>query len=125
MIDLKRNINEFQTQDIQIPMDEYKIFKIECNRLEKSQLPVGASGPKQIIKFERIDPRNPNIDDLMSEHKFKIAGVMMPRDLENFKKIENLMLINKNDLSLEQEFFECLKKCICLEMVQIKDFNPG
>ena len=101
MIDLKRNINEFQTQDIQISMDEYKIFKIECNRLEKSQLPVGASGPKQIIKFEKIDPRNANIDDQMSEHKFKIAGVMMPRDLEKFKKIENLMALNKNDLSLE------------------------
>jgi hypothetical protein len=59
----------------------------------------------------------------MSDFKYRIAGVMLPRDLVEIQKIENQMQIDKNDiLGLKQEYDKCLKKCLCLELVQIKDF---
>ena len=48
---------------------------------------------------------------------------MLPKDLEEIKKIENQMQLDKNDmLGLKQEYDQCLKKCVCLELVQIKEF---
>ena len=58
----------------------------------------------------------------MTDLKFKVAGVMYPKNLGEFLTIEDRLLLNKNDFTLKQEFEECLKKCVCLELVQIKDF---
>lgn len=44
-VDLKRNYNEFQTQDIRLPIEEYKIFEIKCNEIPVHALPAGAKGP--------------------------------------------------------------------------------
>ena len=48
---------------------------------------------------------------------------MMPQDPEKMAKIETKMALNKNDMTLKNEFEDCLKKCVCLELVQIKDFH--
>ena len=37
----------------------------------------------------------------MVGYKKRIAGVMQPKDLEEFKKIEALIVLNKNDLQLK------------------------
>jgi len=58
----------------------------------------------------------------MADFKGRIAGVMIPRDAEEISKVENLLQLNRNDMTLKQEYEECLKKCICQELVQIKDF---
>jgi hypothetical protein len=58
----------------------------------------------------------------MQNFKFRIAGVMLPKDVTEFQKIENRLTLNKNDMDLKQEYEECLKRCLCLELVQIKDF---
>ena len=49
----------------------------------------------------------------------------MPKDVEELRKIENSMLLSKTNMDLKQEYEDCLKKCICLELVQIKDFHIG
>jgi len=33
------------------------------------------------------------------------------------------MQLNKNDMALKQEYEDCLKKCVCLELVQIKEYT--
>ena len=33
LVELKRNINEFQTQDLNIPISDLKIFEIKCNEI--------------------------------------------------------------------------------------------
>jgi hypothetical protein len=54
----------------------------------------------------------------MANFKYRIAGVMLPKDLAEIQKIENQMQLDKNDmLGLKQEYDQCLKKCVCLEMV--------
>ena len=59
----------------------------------------------------------------MSEFKNRIAGVMLPRDQLEIAKIEKEMENESSDkLALKQEYDKCLKKCVCLELVQIKDF---
>lgn len=58
----------------------------------------------------------------MAELKNSIVGVMMPRDQEEMQKIENKLQLNKNDMYIKQEYYKCLKKCVCLELIQIKDF---
>lgn len=48
---------------------------------------------------------------------------MQPKDMVEIQKIENQMQLKMNDmLGLKQQYDKCLKKCLCLEMVQIKDF---
>ena len=58
----------------------------------------------------------------MSSYKRRIAGVMMPRDLEEIRKIENKLQLSKHDITLKQEYDQCLKRCVCVELIQIKDF---
>ena len=50
---------------------------------------------------------------------------MMPKDVDELRKIENMMLLSRTDLELKQQYEDCLKKCICLELVQIKEFHIG
>jgi len=120
-LEMKRNINELKTQDLRIPVDQLKIFEIKCNKIPKSARPAEATGDLLLTEFERILPTLGNLNDLMAAHKFSIAGVMLPRDLQEIQKIETRMQLNKNDMSLKQEYEECLSRCICLELVQIKD----
>ena len=42
---------------------------------------------------------------------------MLPRDIQEIQKIENRMQLSKNDMSLKQEYENCLQKCICVELV--------
>ena len=59
-LDIKRNINEFQTQDIRITLDDYKIFEIKCIELGAHQLPFGEEARKD-TEFDRINPSSPGI----------------------------------------------------------------
>jgi len=56
MVEMKRNINEFQTQDIRIAMDDIKMFEIKCNKIPISALPAGARSPRLLTEFEKINP---------------------------------------------------------------------
>ena len=49
-------------------------------------------------------------------HKHKIAGVMLPKDMDRMTKIEYQMQLNKNN-QFNQDYQEALKQCICLETV--------
>ena len=44
----------------------------------------------------------------MSQYKNCIAGVMLPRDIQEMQKIENRMQLSKNDMTLKQEYENCL-----------------
>ena len=103
-------------------MQDLKIFEIKCNKIPISALPAGTKEPRLLTEFVKINPNHPNIKSLMANFKFRTAGVMHPRDLQELQKIENRLQLNKNDMGLKQEYEECLKKCVCLELVQIKDF---
>jgi len=122
LIEMKRNSNEFQVQDIRIPLEELKIFEIKCTKIPISALPAGARYPKLLTEFEKVNPSSTNICSQMAGFKSRIAGVMLPRDSQELSKIENLIQLNRNDMMLKQEFEECLKKCVCVELVQIKEF---
>lgn len=122
MLDLQRNINEFQVQDIRISLDDCKVFEIKCNTIPISALPAGAREPRLDTEFDKINPQSKNLESLMANYKGRIAGVMLSRDPEQIQKIETQMALNKNDMQLKQDYEACLKKCVCLELVQIKDF---
>lgn len=143
LLDLKRNINEFQTQDIRIALEPppttalssslpgvinnegtYKIFEIKCNIIPLHALPADAKEPRLDTEFERIQPAKLFLDVNKKEsYKRRIAAVMLPRDAEEIASLENQMQLDKTDPFLEQKYNECLKKCICLELVQIKGFH--
>ena len=50
MCELKRNINELQTQDIRIPMQDLKIFEIKCKKIPLSALP--GSPPTHVVDLD-------------------------------------------------------------------------
>lgn len=89
--------------------------------LDEHQLPFGQKERKD-TDFERINPQSANIVTKMATYKRRIAGVMMPRDLEEIRKIENKLQLSKHDIALKQEYDQCLKRCVCVELIQIKDF---
>ena len=41
IVEMKRNINELQTQDLRIPFEDLKIFQIKCEKIGLHQLPAG------------------------------------------------------------------------------------
>ena len=88
MLDIRKCINEFQTHDLRINLDDYKIFEIKCIKLDEEKLPYGQK-PRKDTEFERINPQRTDIAQHMNTYKKRIAGVMMPRDLEEISKIEN------------------------------------
>ena len=88
MLDLKRSLNEFQTQDLKLILDEYKVFEIKCNEIPIHSLPAGAKQPRYDTEFVRILPSEPNIAAKMATYKRHIAGVMVPADADEFAKIE-------------------------------------
>lgn len=61
--------------------------------MNDSSLPAGEgdNGPKYILEFKRILPYQDNVDQIFMQHKFKIAGVMLPRDQDKMSKIEYQM----------------------------------
>lgn len=96
-------------------MDDYKIFEVKCNIIPLSSLPAEATAPIHETEFDKINPLNTS---QMNNFKYRIAGVMLPKDLAEIQKIENQMQLDKNDmLGLKQEYDQCLKKCVCLELV--------
>lgn len=137
LLDLKRNINEFQTQDIRIALEPppttalssslpgvinnestYKIFEIICNVIPRSALPADAKEDRLDTEFKRINPTKLFQDSNQKEsYRNRIAGVMQPRDTEELANLENQMQLDKTDPFLEQKYNECLKKCVCLELV--------
>ena len=107
---------------MKIPIDELKIFEVKCDVTPVSQLPYGAKGPRYDTDFERIKVTSPNFENQTQQFRHHIAGVMMARDAQEFMRIENLHQLNKTDKGLKQQFDDCLKRFICTELVQIKDF---
>ena len=102
----------------------YKIFEIKCNIIPLSALPADAKEPRLDTEFERIQPEKLFKDVNKKEsYKRRIAAVMLPRDAEEIANLENQMQLDKTDPFLEQKYTDCLKKCICLELVQIKGFH--
>jgi len=69
-------------------MDDIKIFEVKCNTVPVSELPVGAKEARLDTEFDKINPQNKSLDDLKNSFKYRIAGVMMPRDPENMEKLE-------------------------------------
>ena len=122
LLDIKRNLNEFATQDLKIDLEQYKVFEIKCNEIPITALPAGAKAPRYDTEFEKINPLSHNIASLMSGFKRKIAGVMVPADPDEFARIESQMALDRSNMKLKQEFEECLKRAICIELIQIKDF---
>ena len=60
-LDLLKNVNEFQIQDIRLPLevegkDVYKIFEVKCSIRQESSLPAGFKGPLYETEFEKISP---------------------------------------------------------------------
>ena len=98
---MKRNINELQLQDIRIPIEDLKLFEIKCTKIPISALPAGARSPRLLTDFERISPHPSNLSLMLSTYKHRIAGVMLPRDISELQKIENRLLLNKNDMTLK------------------------
>ena len=122
-LDMLRNINDFPTdlQDIRINLEEYKVFEIIKYTTPISHLPAGATEPRLDTEIERINHKTP--ESQFSSYKNRIAGVMIPKDPEQMQKIETKMALNKLDHALKDEYQECLKKCVCLELVQISNFH--
>ena len=87
-LDIKKSINEFQTHDLRISLEDYKIFEIKCITLDEDRLPFGEK-PRKDTEFERVNPQSSDIVQQMNNYKERITGVMMPRDLEEIRKIEN------------------------------------
>ena len=85
MLDLLRGINEFQTHDIRLSMEDYKIFEVKCNIIPLSSLPAEATAPIHETEFDEITPQSNRLNNF----KYRIAGVMQPRDLVEIQKIEN------------------------------------
>lgn len=54
MLDLLRGINEFQTHDIRLSMEDYKIFEVKCNIIPLSSLPAEATAPIHETEFDEI-----------------------------------------------------------------------
>jgi hypothetical protein len=61
LCELKRNINELQTQDIRVSMQDLKIFEIKCNKIPISALPAGTKEPRLLTEFVKINPNNSNL----------------------------------------------------------------
>lgn len=98
------------------------MFEIKCNEVPLTDLPAGAKAPRFDTEFDQINIHAPGIQSQMSGYKKMIAGVMQPANPEELARIEAQMAINRADMTLKQEYEECLKRCVCLELIQIKDF---
>ena len=82
-------------------MEDYKIFEVKCNIIPLSSLPAEATAPIHETEFEEITPSNSNLNNF----KYRIAGVMQPKDMVEIQKIENQMQLKMNDmLGLKQEY---------------------
>lgn len=103
-------------------MEDLKLFEIKCNEVPLTDLPAGAKAPRFDTEFDQINIHAPGIQSQMSGYKKMIAGVMQPANPEELARIEAQMAINRADMTLKQEYEECLKRCVCLELIQIKDF---
>lgn len=98
-------------------LDEYKVFEIKCNEIPITALPAGAKQPRYDTEFEKINPAMPDIVSKMASYKKHIAGVMVPADADEFAKIEAQMSLDRSNIKLKQEFEDCLKRCICIELI--------
>jgi hypothetical protein len=61
LLDFKRSLNEFQTQDLRISLDDYKIYEIKCIEIPITALPAGAKCPRYDTEFDKINQHSPNI----------------------------------------------------------------
>ena len=122
MLDLTRQLNVFHPQDLRLLLDDYKVFEIKCNEIPITALPAGAKAPRFDTEFEKINPAMPTIASKMASYKRHIAGVMVPADADEFANIEAQMTLDRSNIKLKQDFEDCLKRCICIELIQIKDF---
>mmetsp|Transcript_39027 Transcript_39027/g.59433 ORF Transcript_39027/g.59433 Transcript_39027/m.59433 type:complete len:148 (-) Transcript_39027:6-449(-) len=93
---------------------------IDSNIRQLSSLPAGQEAPSQRAEFERLDLKS---KEELQALKGSIAGVMMPKDKAKIQRLETQMELEKNELKLKIDHRECLKQCVCLELIQIKDFR--
>jgi hypothetical protein len=81
--------------------ERYKIFEVKCSIRQESSLPAGFKGPLYETEFEKISPwtsASPqDFQQKMSEFKYRIAGVMLPRDMIEIQKIEKEMENESSD----------------------------
>ena len=122
LLNVKRELNEFQVSSLRLNLDDYKLFEIKCNEVPLSDLPAGAKAPRFDTEFEQVNLHSPGISAQMNGYKKMIAGVMQPGNPEELARIEAQMALNRTDMKLKQEYEECLKRCVCLELIQIKEF---
>ena len=73
-----------------------------------------------MTEFEKLNPKS--IEDL-NKLRGRIAGVMMPKDPSQIERIESQIELDRDDVDLKMEYTECLKRCVCMELVQIKEFK--
>lgn len=109
--------NEFDPQDIKIPIDDYKIFEIKGHEIPLSALPAGTTSSRWTTLVEEVRPQDiPNL-------KHKVLGVMVPPDVQKLKQLEREIALYPSNNTLKEEFNDSLLRSCSASLIQVKEYH--
>jgi polyribonucleotide 5'-hydroxyl-kinase len=107
-------MGKFDTFEVGLDLEEYKLYTIEIVKIPLSALPMGAKQDTQKIMVKHADPKNMPLQN-------RVVGVLDPFDLEKLRRLESEVF--ESDSSNKEEFYDIIIKSLCRSLVHVSYYD--